>query len=409
MKKIIICFIFSIFIVFQINSEVFRFKYNKGDAYRILSTVNEDVYLNGILSHNAQIVNRISTEVQDVTENNSGIHSSRFMTTELTNKSGQNKTLNWEGEYFSVFTRDIYGKYTISEEYFMPVVRNVPIFPEEDIKIGDKWTAEGHEAHDLRLSFGIKNPFKVPFTANYTYEGTIQKEDGTKLHVIKARYNLQFESPQQIEQNIENKSFEQLDTPQFTLGYSDQTIYWDNEKGMIDSYSEHFRIVIETRFGNVLEFRGTAGSEITNRKKLTKNTLDEVQQQIQELQIENTQVKSDDTGITISLENIQFLPDSSILMDSEKTKLQKIAKILNKFPENDLLISGHTALAGTFEARKVLSEERASSVANYLIELGVKDMYHIFTQGFGGEKPIASNDNPEGMARNRRVEITIMK
>ena len=90
-------------------------------------------------------------------------------------------------------------------------------------------------------------------------------------------------------------------------------------------------------------------------------------------------------------------------------KLIKIAKILSAFPENDLLISGHTALAGNAQSRQKLSEERASAVAEFLIDLGIKDSHHIFTQGFGATKPIAPNTNTEGMARNRRVEITIME
>lgn len=400
--------VYFLFIFLTLSwGETFLFQYNKGEGYRILSTVNEDVYVNGRLSHNAEIVNRISVEVTDVTADGSGVHNARFMTTEKSSNARTGTPFTWGGEYFSIFTRSPQGVYDISDEYFMPVVRNVPIFPKDDVSIGHRWKAEGHEAHDLRRSFAIEKPFLVPFTADYVYEGKVQKEDGTLLHVIKARYTLQYESPKN--ENTSGKSFEELDSPHYTMGYSDQTIYWDNNRGMIDSYSEHFRIVIETRFGNVLEFRGTAGAEITSRKELTDSTFNEVQKQIAELDIDNADVKSDETGITISLENIQFMPDSAVLMESEKIKLQKISGILKKFPDNDLLVSGHTALAGTFGAREKLSKERAGAVAEYLIELGVKDEYHVFTQGFGAEKPVASNDTPEGMARNRRVEITIMK
>ena len=94
--------------------------------------------------------------------------------------------------------------------------------------------------------------------------------------------------------------------------------------------------------------------------------------------------------------------------DSEKVKLRQIAEILSQFPDNDLLISGHTALAGTAEARQKLSEERAAAVAEYLVELGVKDKYHVFARGFGADKPVADNHTEAGKARNRRVEITIM-
>lgn len=405
--KIIYTTIFFLLAVFPLTSETFVFKYLPDDLYRILSTVQEDVYVNGRLSHNAEIVNRISVEVTNVA-NGIGEHSARYMTTENANRADTNQVFTWGGEYFSKFTRDSQGFYKISDEYFMPVVRNVPIFPKDDIKVGAKWKAVGEEAHDLRRTFSIEKPFKVPFEANYVYQGTIDK-DGKKLHVINAKYTLNFTSPIENISNEKNQSFEERDCPYNTLGYSDQLIYWDNERGMIDSYSENFRIVIETLFGNVLEFRGTAKAEVTDRKKLDDEVLKDVEQKIKDLDVENTNVKSDADGITISIENIQFEANSAILKDSEKAKLTKISSVLKQFPDNDLLISGHTALAGTPGAREKLSKERSDAVAKYLIEIGVKDAYHIFTRGFGAEKPIDTNDTPEGMARNRRVEITIMK
>ena len=57
----------------------------------------------------------------------------------------------------------------------------------------------------------------------------------------------------------------------------------------------------------------------------------------------------------------------------------------------------------------MLSEQRASAVANYLIELGVREKHHIFTRGFGAEKPIAPNTTEANKARNRRVEITVLE
>ena len=78
------------------------------------------------------------------------------------------------------------------------------------------------------------------------------------------------------------------------------------------------------------------------------------------------------------------------------------------YPDNDILVSGHTAKSRGGKDPQQLSEARAQTVADYLIGLGVKDRYHIFTQGFGDTKPVAPNSTKEGMAKNRRVEITIM-
>lgn len=406
MKKLTsIIFIFTL-IFTNLFAEKFEFKYNKGDTYRILSTVNEDVFVNGALNHQAEIINRISVEVTDVTEDGSGIHQANFMTSE--NSVGRNKVSTWGQEYNSIFTRTKNGTYDIADEYFMPVVRNVPIFPDKDLKPGDSWQAEGHEAHDLRQTFNITTPYKVPFTAYYTYQGETEK-DGQKLHIIKATYNLYFTSPN-MNVSANNSQNGYFDYPISTMGYSDQTIYWDNERGTIQSYTENFRIQLETVYGNTFVFQGTAGAEISDIQRVnTVATIEKVQKELEDLGIQNTEVVSDEKGITISIENIQFKADSAILQDSEKEKLKKIAKILSAFPENDLLISGHTALAGNAQSRQKLSEQRATSVAEFLIDLGVKDAHHIFTQGFGATKPIAPNTNTAGMARNRRVEITIME
>ncbi len=412
----------------------FRFQYAAGDAYRILSTVRENVLVNGRFDHYAEIVNRISVEVTEATES-SGNHTAVFMTTENSTGTG-NTQFTWGEEYTSIFTRDSSGRYVIGDEYFMPVVRDVPLFPDEELSPGDTWTAAGHEAHDMRRTFDLKTPYKVPFTASYTYTGTTEK-DGRTLHIIEVRYNLYFDSPSPAEtdtaarKNVNsaahgtaaqgasansasansasaNGGGAYRDYPVTTMGYSHQTIYWDNERGTIDHYNEDFRIIVESAYGNTFEFSGKAQAEVQEFASRSADRLADVRERIDQLGIENAQVRADEKGLTISLENIQFKADSAVLLESEKMKLRKIAEILSLFPENDLLITGHTALAGTAASRTALSEQRAKAVAEYLMQLGIRDSYHIFTQGLGGEHPIAPNTTEANKARNRRVEITVM-
>lgn len=391
------------------ESKLLRFKYKAGDSYRILSTVNEDVKVNGIKNHSAEIVNRVSVKITQVDENGRGQHEATFMTTENSTSASSNQTLHFGNEYGSKFWRDEKGVYEISDEYFMPVVRDVPILPENPVKIGDEWTAQGHEAHDLRQTFEMQAPFKVPFTASYKYlrdekgvSSDASKSEKT-FQVINCRYNLFYESPL-------SSDFSKItaDFPVTTMGYSNQIIYWDNEKGQIDHYTEDFRIVLETYLGDTYDFTGTAHAEVTEFERAsTEEKVKEVQQKIEEMKIENVNVVQDEKGLKLSLENLQFKPNSSELADGEIEKLEKIAQIVSDFP-NDLLISGHTAKVGTPESCQILSEERADSVAKFLIEKGVRDKYHIFTQGFGERVPIATNSTVEGRSRNRRVEITIM-
>jgi outer membrane protein OmpA-like peptidoglycan-associated protein len=96
-------------------------------------------------------------------------------------------------------------------------------------------------------------------------------------------------------------------------------------------------------------------------------------------------------------------------VESEREKLRRIATILKKYPERDILITGHTALAGTQAGRQQLSEERAAAVGNFLIEEGVRNRERLLFRGMGARDPVADNSTEEGMRKNRRVEITIME
>lgn len=383
----------------------FHYKYKNGDSYRILSSVLEDVYYNGYKHHTSEILNRVSVNITSVNDaEESAVHNGTFMTSEKSVLTGYNinKTFSYGEEYRSIFTRDKYGVYTIDDQYFMPVVRDVPVFLDKEVKVGEEWFYKGHEAHDLRRTFDLKTPYKVPFNAHYKYLG-VSEQNGKKLDVFQVYYELSFTVPSKTLNNAD-------ENPETTTGFSSQLIFWDNEKGSIDNYRENFKIEIITNMGNVLTFTGTAHAEVTEFiRTSTQENVDEVTKKIEDLGLENINVTATDKGLTLSIENIQFEPDSDILRPSEKAKLDKLSDILKNYPNNDLLVTGHTALRGSLESRQELSEQRAEAVADYLIKIGVKDKYHIFTKGKGAEEPIASNATEAGRSKNRRVEITILE
>jgi len=394
-----------------LHAEIFRFNFKDGDTYRINSTVTEDVYLNGQFAHQAYITNRVTVEVSDVQPASNGKPSSALHTcTFMTSEQNSNRTFSWGREYPSVFRRDEFGVYTIDEQYFMPVVRDVPIFPQYDVKKGESWRHSASEAHDLRDNFNIQKPFVVPVDVTYTYQGPIQRE-GKTYQLIEVNYDLYYDIPLKNLQNRRNGNAAlPMLYPVRTMGYSKQRLYWDNNAGILPYYDEVFTIMMELNTGAVIEYRGSAKAEITTLQRMDKEEIaGMLDKNIRDMGISNTTVEKTDEGITISLENIQFEADSARLLPAEKEKIKKIGKLLSNYPDYELLISGHTALAGKAEDRQVLSEQRAAAVANYLIELGVREQHHIFTRGFGAEKPIAPNTTEKGKSRNRRVEITILE
>ena len=392
-------------------AEIFRFNFKDGDTYRINSTVTEDVYLNGQFAHQAYITNRVTVEVSDVQPASNGKPSSALHTcTFMTSEQNSNRTFSWGREYPSVFRRDDFGIYTIDEQYFMPVVRDVPIFPQHDVKKGESWRHSASEAHDLRDNFNIQKPFVVPVDVTYTYQGSVQR-NGKTYQLIEVNYDLYYDIPIK---NLQSKRNGNAALPMLypvrTMGYSKQRLYWDNNAGILPYYDEVFTIIMELNTGAVIEYRGSAKAEITTLQRMDKEEIaGMLDKNIRDMGISNTTVEKTDEGITISLENIQFEADSAHLLPAEKEKIEKIGKLLSNYPDYELLISGHTALAGKAEDRQVLSEQRAAAVANYLIELGVREQHHVFTRGFGAEKPIAPNTTEANMARNRRVEITVLE
>ena len=395
----------------SLYAEVFRFRFKDGDTYRINSTVTEDVYLNGQFAHQAYITNRVTVEVSDVQPASNGKPSSALHTcTFMTSEQNSNRTFSWGREYPSVFRRDEFGIYTIGEQYFMPVVRDVPVFPQHDVKKGESWRHSASEAHDLRDNFNIQKPFVVPVDVTYTYQGPTQRE-GKTYQLIEVNYDLYYDIPLKNLQNRRNGNAAlPMLYPVRTMGYSKQRLYWDNEAGLLPYYDEVFTILMELNTGAVIEYRGSAKAEITALQRMDKEEIAGVlNKNIRDMGISNTTVEKTDEGITISLENIQFEPDSARLLPAEKEKIEKIGKLLSAYPDYELLISGHTALAGKAEDRQVLSEQRAAAVANYLVELGVREQHHIFTRGFGAEKPVAPNTTEANRARNRRVEITVLE
>ena len=105
-------------------------------------------------------------------------------------------------------------------------------------------------------------------------------------------------------------------------------------------------------------------------------------------------------------DNITFDYNSSQIKPQAFTALNDLAATLSKFDKTRIIIAGHTDSQGSADYNQRLSERRAYSVRNYLIDQGVA-AYRMRAIGYGETRPIASNDTEEGRAKNRRVEITL--
>lgn len=397
MKRVFFTAYFGMCFSVLIFGEVFQFSHIPGEKYKILSTVQEEVYINDVFSHQAEILNKIAVEVEKVNQG-AGLLWCTFQTSEESRSAY--RVFTWGRTYESEFWRDEVGNMTIEDKYFMPIVRNVPLFPRRNLEVGETWTAPGEEVHDFRDSFGVSEPLRFPIYPRYTYQG-IQEVDGKTLHVIEIEYTIYHRFKPPLAARI---------YPTRLSGRSSQVLFWDQEKGRPDSYREEFDFVFEISGGDQVEYVGKAEARVIESPTMDREKMVEtITQDLSKLDIQDTGVKSDELGVTLTLENIQFLPDSAVLIQSEQEKLKRIGEILKKYPDRDILITGHTALAGTTAGRKQLSEERAAAVGDFLLELGVRGRDQLITRGMGAEVPVADNSTEEGRRKNRRVEITLLE
>ena len=153
-----------------------------------------------------------------------------------------------------------------------------------------------------------------------------------------------------------------------------------------------------------------------NHPQKKKDSADEIQSKISAGKNSSSNSKSEKkviventaAGIRLTMQNLNFKPDSAELLPGENERLDQIAQVLKEVPDQMFFVEGHTASVGYEKGEMKLSVERANSVANALIQRGIPREKFI-CKGSGGTKPIADNSTQEGKAKNRRVEITILE
>ncbi|MEL7187812.1 MAG: OmpA family protein [Pseudomonadota bacterium] len=110
----------------------------------------------------------------------------------------------------------------------------------------------------------------------------------------------------------------------------------------------------------------------------------------------------------IDLPGVNFETNSDRLLPGAERELADAVATMRKHPDLRVEVAGHTDSAGNADYNQGLSERRASTVRDYLINTGA-DADKLTARGYGEADPVASNDSAEGRARNRRVELRIIE
>lgn len=118
------------------------------------------------------------------------------------------------------------------------------------------------------------------------------------------------------------------------------------------------------------------------------------------------QTRDSARGLIVNMSDVLFDSGKYTLKSEAREKLAKVAGILLAYPGLDIQVDGHTDNVGGDEFNQKLSDQRATSVRDYLVQEGVATN-SVTAKGFGKTQPIASNETPAGKQTNRRVELVV--
>jgi outer membrane protein OmpA-like peptidoglycan-associated protein len=118
------------------------------------------------------------------------------------------------------------------------------------------------------------------------------------------------------------------------------------------------------------------------------------------------QTRDSARGLIVSMSDVLFDSGKYSLKPGAREKLAKVAGILLAYPSLNIEVGGYTDNVGGDAMNQTLSENRAGSVRDYLVQQGVATN-SVSSKGFGSTLPVSSNDNAAGRQQNRRVELLV--
>jgi outer membrane protein OmpA-like peptidoglycan-associated protein len=116
--------------------------------------------------------------------------------------------------------------------------------------------------------------------------------------------------------------------------------------------------------------------------------------------------RQQDTIMLTFKSDFMFPVGSANLSPGAYSEIDRVARVLNEYPQTNLIVEGHTDATGSEVSNQTLSERRAEAVAGALASRGVAPQ-RLQTVGFGETRPIAPNNTESGKQMNRRVTVVI--
>jgi outer membrane protein OmpA-like peptidoglycan-associated protein len=134
--------------------------------------------------------------------------------------------------------------------------------------------------------------------------------------------------------------------------------------------------------------------------------MDKQERELRQIEgLDVTRTDEDELKVTVRNE-ILFDYNSAALRSASRDELREMAEVFNRYNDTTIVVAGHTDSTGSDSYNDRLSDRRASSVANYLEDLGVRGS-RLDAVGYGESRPKSSNSSASGRQANRRVELYV--
>ncbi len=394
MKKPIIL-TFLLFFIFTSFSIELKLKFTKGEVLYIETNSILRQFVNGEYNGETKLKEVSYVSTKDIVNDTALLESTIYT---LTEENIQNKkTYKVEKNFKYKYEKDQFGKTKNLE--FQKGYHNFPQFEKKDIDLGTSWILPSF--YNVKI-FGDKTPMlTINFDVVYRLID-IKKIEDKNIAIISAKAIFTYEK------NIE--LFKMYNIIKF-IGFNDFLIEFNIDDGRVKRIEELFDYTYILQDKTLIETSGTSISEYEVPPPLKEDEIDRLKQKVENEKEKNKDITIElkkDKSLSISLENIQFKPDSAVLTEEELKRLDKIASILENYKSNKIIIIGHTADIGKPKEQQILSEKRAKVVLEYLVTKHNFNPELLSYQGKGGTEPISDNSTEEGRKRNRRVEIIIL-
>lgn len=398
MSKIKFILILTIFI-FNISytqtiSHKFFWNLKVGERIESVKTADVEYYENGLLKKTYKERNIVDLTVIAIAPKGGYRVSGVFKIFRLYDG---NSVFHLEEEYSSDFIIHTNGKFEVPYNYFMPNVRHIPTFPDKEISLTHSWNSEAMEIVKVNNAPNLA----MALSADYLFANIEINENNDPLAVI--QYHIM------TDKDLLQAGLSRNGYPERIYGFNYGTFLWDMNKNIPVSQTERYQILFgygknlsylslqyKMNIISTYEIYSTITEEENelNRKKLEDNLNDDVV------------VDTVPEGLVIRLGEILFDTDSYTLKEDAKDTVDNIINAIKQtYPDREIIVEGHTDNTGEANYNQALSEKRAKTVADYILPKLEHDK--LSYRGFGDKEPIASNDNPDGRQKNRRVDIII--